>query len=67
MRANGHTMLQGQAHGPAHDARVARVITTGDIGAVDVGHDLGIQTHAPVAVTFTHVAVEKQGLHLADS
>jgi len=45
------------------NATVANLIdktveTAGDVGLVDVGHDLGVQTHGPAAVTLTQITVE---------
>ncbi|MNH42035.1 hypothetical protein D3C79_1036490 [compost metagenome] len=56
--ADGHAMLQGQGHGTAHGAGVAGMVAAGDVGAVDVGHYLGVQAHAPAAEAFTHVTIE---------
>jgi hypothetical protein len=32
--------------------------TAGDVGAIDEGHDLGIQTHGPAAETLADVAIQ---------
>ncbi|MNC32968.1 hypothetical protein D3C75_813490 [compost metagenome] len=58
VRADGHAVLQRQGHGAAHDAGVPGVVAAGDVGAIDVGHDFGIQAHAPAAETLAHVAIE---------
>ncbi|MNP11037.1 hypothetical protein D3C76_1032080 [compost metagenome] len=58
VRTDHHVPGQGQGHCLAHDARVAGMETAGDVGAVDVRHDLGIQAHGPVAETFTHIAIQ---------
>ncbi|MNI83099.1 hypothetical protein D3C73_1398770 [compost metagenome] len=53
-----HAVAEGQADGLAHDARVAGMETAGDVGAIDEGHDFGVQTHGPVAKAFANVAVQ---------
>ncbi|MNY15717.1 hypothetical protein D3C86_1489440 [compost metagenome] len=58
MRANLHTVAEGQADSLAHDARVAGVKTAGDVGAIDEGHDFRVQTHGPAAETLADVAVQ---------
>ena len=58
MSTDNHPVLQRQGHRAAHGAGVAGVVAAGDVGAVDVGHDFGVQAHAPAAKTFAHVAVE---------
>ncbi|MNI03913.1 hypothetical protein D3C73_568250 [compost metagenome] len=58
MRADLHTVAEGQADGLAHDARVAGVKTAGDVGAIDEGHDFRVQTHGPAAETLADVAVQ---------
>lgn len=58
VRADGYPMLQRQGHGAAHDAGVAGVVATGNVGAIDVGHYLGVQAHAPAAESLAHVAIE---------
>ena len=52
-----HVMRDGQGHGLAHDAGVRGVETAGDVGAVDIGHDLGIHTHLPGTEAFADIAV----------
>ncbi len=58
VRADAHAIGQGQGHGLAHDARVTGVETAGDVGAVDKGHDFGIQAQGPVAKAFADVAIQ---------
>ncbi|MNI55940.1 hypothetical protein D3C73_1109210 [compost metagenome] len=58
MRTDLHAVTQRQADGLAHDARVAGVETAGNVGAIDEGHDLGVQTHGPVAETLADIAVQ---------
>ncbi|MNT79271.1 hypothetical protein D3C72_2185890 [compost metagenome] len=62
MGADAHTMLDRQGHGLAHDAGIGGVEAAGDIGAVDIGHDLGIQTHLPGAEALADIAVQKQAV-----
>ncbi|MNG05914.1 hypothetical protein D3C84_891300 [compost metagenome] len=56
--ADAHLAGHGQGHGLAHDAGVAGVEAAGDVGAINIGHDLGVQTHGPVAETLADVAVQ---------
>ncbi|MNP39074.1 hypothetical protein D3C76_1326300 [compost metagenome] len=56
--ADAHLAGHGQGHGLAHDAGVAGVEAAGDVGAINIGHDLGVQAHGPAAKTFTHIAIQ---------
>ncbi|MNK89460.1 hypothetical protein D3C87_1094710 [compost metagenome] len=56
--ADLHAVAQRQADGLAHDARIAGVETTGHVGAIDEGHDFGVQTHGPTAEALAYVAIQ---------
>ncbi|MNE08325.1 hypothetical protein D3C80_1009720 [compost metagenome] len=61
--ADAHLVLHRQGHGAAHDRGVGGVEAAGDVGAVDVRHDLGIEAHGPGAEAFADIAVEEQATH----
>ena len=56
--AHLYAVLERQADGLAHDARVAGMEAARHVGAINERHDLGVQTHGPVAKAFADVAVQ---------
>jgi len=58
VRADAHVVLARQRDGAPHDLRIGGMEATGDIGAVDERHHLGVQAHGPGAEAFPYVAIE---------
>ena len=48
----------GQRQGLVYRDRVAPVEAAGNVGLVDVGHDVGIHAHFPAAIAFAEIAIE---------
>jgi hypothetical protein len=62
---DAYVVGHGQGHGLAHHAGIRGVEAAGDVGAVDIRHDLGVQTHGPGAEAFADVAIQKQAVQVS--
>ena len=62
MGADGDAVLDGQRDRAAHDVRIARVKTTGDVRRAHDGKQGGIVAHAPRAEGLAQIAVDVDGL-----
>ena len=58
VRADPHAVLLGKLDGRAHDAGVAAVPATRDIGRRDERHHAGVVAELPAAEALSHVAVD---------